>query len=300
MKRTGKVLSLLLGGGVLLSCISNSQTQAATVTRQSNIKSHGVFQSNDAAGKQEVLLDSADLLYLAGECDKLESVISGLSLTNNPNISYTRHHHSGSIYANGGCYTSGYHAHSGSEYSYGGCYTNGYHVHTSSCSKTHTHTANCPMTHEHNSSCPKHRHTSSCYTKKKVHTHGDGSCNDVSFTAHKSCGCTHQCEGSTCSACSHGNHGENACSAQVPFTEHGCNKQEYANVLTCTKGGTYTCNSSPLNTYTCNNSPLNTYTCGSPNNRWSLGCGNSPTNRWALTCGWNENEIMEAHIVFSK
>lgn len=299
MKLSVKVATLLLGGGLTVCLLAGNNSLAANGERRSNIKSHGTFEGIDASNSQDVLLCSEDLRYLADECDKLEQIMSGLSLQNNPNIEYTRHHHAGSIYSNGGCYTAGYHVHSGSTYSYGGCYTDGYHVHTSSCSMTHVHTSSCPMEHVHNSSCKKHKHTTNCYTKKKVHTHGDGTCNDVSFTNYKSCGCTHQCEGATCSACSpHGNHGQNACSVQVPFTDHGCNKQEYQNVLTCTKGGQYECGETP-NTYTCSGTP-NTYTCGSPDNRWRTACGGSPINRWGLTCGWQENEIMEARIVFSK
>jgi len=55
--------------------------------------------------------------------------------------------------------------------------------------------------------------------------------------------------------------------------------------------------------YKCNNLPLNSTKRGcnnQPDNRWELSCGGSPINRYSTSCGWNENEIMEAHIVFTQ
>lgn len=126
MRKSVKVLLFLLGGGALLSVICSNQTSAATVTRQSNIKSHGTLEEKDTTSGRSVLFDSSDLRYLASECDKLETAINALSLQQDASIEYTYHHHTGS------------------ETSNAGCYTKGYHKHLSTCSKT---------THQHDSSC---------------------------------------------------------------------------------------------------------------------------------------------------
>lgn len=111
MRKGIKALVFLLGGGVALSLICSNFAQAATSTRQSNIKSHGVFVGQDSDSDQEVVLDSADLLYLASECDRLETLVDALSMKQDANIVYTYHYHIGDDRHNGGCYTNGYHEH---------------------------------------------------------------------------------------------------------------------------------------------------------------------------------------------
>lgn len=92
-----------------MSLICSLNISAAELTRQSHIKSHGVLQSNSET--QEVLLDSSDLTYLCEEMDRLEVLVDGLQMQQNPYVTYTYHEHIGDEYHEGGCHTAGYHVH---------------------------------------------------------------------------------------------------------------------------------------------------------------------------------------------
>lgn len=135
---------------LLLLSLTAIPVTAAINGRVGNIKSHGVFVGIN--GTDEVVLDSADLRYLANQLDVLDQTIRGLTLQSNASIEYTYHVHkkgdgtesSDTIYSTvnpGGCYFDGghthdkigacpytqspntYHIHSGSPTSGGGCYT---------------------------------------------------------------------------------------------------------------------------------------------------------------------------------
>lgn len=121
MKNNNKILCLLLAVGVLftLTCVG---VNAATPARSGNIKSHGVFHSYDVNGN-DILLDSADLYFLANQLDGLEDTINALSRDNNANVSYVYHNHvdavgdvnhNSVVYSNtnvGGCYVPSGHTH---------------------------------------------------------------------------------------------------------------------------------------------------------------------------------------------
>lgn len=129
-----------MGGGACFALIFGTVAQASDSIRINHLKSHGVFVAQNANG-DEVLLDSADLRYLAGQLDVLEQTIKGLTLQQSASISYTYHSHkkgdgtasSVTLYQTtnpGGCYKSGGHTHNKT----GTCstkYTS--HTHTSSC-----------------------------------------------------------------------------------------------------------------------------------------------------------------------
>lgn len=229
----------------------------ASGNRAANLKSHGTLECTSAS--QDVLLASEDLRYLAGECDKLESVIASLQLTGNPNVEYSYHHHTGVETVNGGCHTVGYHVHSGSNLTNGGCYTSGYHEHTNNCSQIHVHVDTCART---------HTHTSACYNMCGYEGGRISGSPDYPGVI------------GTC----------NKCGARQIYGVDGFCHQAGSRKCNNLPLNTYACDNLPLNSYTCNNSP---------NNRWGLTCNNSPTNRWALGCGWREGEIMSAKVTFS-
>lgn len=65
-------------------------------------------------GAKDVVLDSADLRYLAEQIDVLDKTIQGLTLQRNASIQYVYHTHTGSASSGTGCYTRPvYHNHSG-------------------------------------------------------------------------------------------------------------------------------------------------------------------------------------------
>lgn len=113
MKKRFKQAAALVVGGLLLSLIISNVAMAGSTSRQSNIKSHGVFVGRDESSDQEVVLDTTDLKYLAGEIDRLEDLVDALSMKQAANIVYTYHSHVGEETAYGGCHTEGYHVHSG-------------------------------------------------------------------------------------------------------------------------------------------------------------------------------------------
>ena len=97
--------------------------ESGSMYRADSIKSHGVLECKDVSGDNDVLLNSEDLIYLAGEVDLLEDIIDGLQYKDNPNVEYTYHYHhtgdgsasSDTIYSYdnpGGCYRSAGHTHS--------------------------------------------------------------------------------------------------------------------------------------------------------------------------------------------
>lgn len=107
-------------GGVILSLLFSTPVQAAVSNRVVNIKSHGVFVGRN--GSKEVVLDSADLRYLANQLDVLDRTIQGLTLQSNANIEYNYHEHkkgdgalsSSTVYSAtdpGGCYRGSGHTH---------------------------------------------------------------------------------------------------------------------------------------------------------------------------------------------
>lgn len=243
MKKINKVAAFLLGGGALLSLILCNNSLAAGSSRQSNIQSHGTYVSNAAETDDEVVLCSADLRYLADECDKLETMIDGLSQTQGANISYEYHYHTGNMYVKGGCYNSGYHAHSGCEY----------HTHGDSCYTTkviHTHSGK----------------PGACWTQTRIHTHTD-SC--YSKTGTKRCPCSSSQGddgyGTKCYTCGHDPHASNCCCATVDDITRTCGKDEFKYTLKCEKQTTET-------VLSCTKSVG--YQCGYlPINRWSTTCG---------------------------
>lgn len=260
MKSKRALLVMLLVGALALCLINGNVSTAADSTRQSNIKSKGVLTETNSS--QEVVFDSADLRYLAAQCDQLETTIDGLSMQQNANIEYTYHHHTGTETSCGGCHTVGYHTHIGSSTSGGACYT-GRHVHNG---------------------CTKHTHTGkpgSCWNAVRIHTHSD-SCYSAQGT--RTCGCTSSQGddgyGTKCHSCGHTCHSGTPCYVQVSNTAITCGQKEFRYDLKCGKTEGYQCNDLPINT-------------------WDLTCGNSPINRWSLGCNRREGEIESATISFA-
>ena len=263
MKSKRVLLVMLLVGSLALCLISGNVSTAAGSTRQSNIKSKGILVETDSS--KEVIFDSADLRYLANQCDQLETMINGLSMKQNADIVYVYHHHTGSETSYGGCYTVGYHTHVGTSTSGGACYT-GRHVHNG-C-ENHTHTAK----------------TGSCYKRVRIHSHTE-TCYTASGT--RSCGCKNsQADDGyseiKCHSCGHDKHSNDVggCSIQVPNRKLTCTQNEWRYDLVCTKTEGYQCGNSPINT-------------------WDLTCNNLPINRWSLGCNRREGEIVSATISFA-
>lgn len=228
-----------MGGGVILSLLFSTPVRAAVSNRVANIKSHGVFVGTN--GSDEVVLDSADLRYLASQLDVLDKTIQGLTLQSNANIAYTYHKHkkgdgtlsSGTIY---------------STTNPGGCYKGSGHTHdkTGTCSTKYT----------------THVHSSSCATKVVTVTTQCGGevylldSNDYgSFVARRY----------RCVRC--GNIWRQEASGWEGLGDP---------ITVCGRSI-----SSPQTVYACNDAPLNSgkvYTCGSPTNTWTLGCGKSTSS----------------------
>lgn len=117
-------------------------------------------------------------MYLASECDKLETIVDGISQTSGANIVYKYHHHTGVETSYGGCHTSGYHVHVGDEMHNGGCYTDGYHVH-SGCSQ-YSWKDLCRCKFDENNKCIKHEHRCSrCDQRNPGPSHRHYSCGDL-------------------------------------------------------------------------------------------------------------------------
>ncbi len=115
--------------------------ESGSMYRADSIKSHGVLECKDVSGDNDVLLNSEDLIYLAGEMDLLEDIIDGLQYKDNPNVEYTYHYH----------HTGDDSASSNTIYSYdnpGGCYRSTGHTH-SMIETCPSHTETTHITHEH-------------------------------------------------------------------------------------------------------------------------------------------------------
>lgn len=162
------------------------------MTRKSNIKSHGVFVSQNG-NDEEAVLSSEDLYYLADQLDVLDQTIQGLTLQANASIEYTYHTHKtgdgiesyGTLYstdAPGGCYVPGGHTHNKT----GTCpsgYT--YHVHTSTCSYTETYLGEYKCTSRYNGTsyfkCNHCGHETSNYDGGASQGWGIGHCHHCSI-----------------------------------------------------------------------------------------------------------------------
>lgn len=253
---------------LLLLSLTALPVTAAVSGRISNIKSRGVFVGTN--GTDEVVLDSADLRYLAGQLDTLETMVNALSMNTGGNIVYDYHHHAkgdgtlsqSTLYTTanpGGCYRSAghthdktgdcsytwspntYHVHSGSPTSGGGCYTHAVHG-----------TVTCTV------------YESGCFNSYT----GDDGLEHCQYTVrHTNCG-----------------YGERVLdhSPHTSDNHRGARSWQQQCETSTITGYTATCGNRPLNA-----GSQKVYTCGSPVNTWTVGCG------------WREGEIQSASIQFS-
>lgn len=297
----------LLACFVILILLISVPVQAATKARSSNIKSHGVFHSLDEDGR-DVLLDSADLYYLATQLDGLEAAIDALSFSNNANVSYVYHHHIKSdgtvldkdiVYSStalGGCYKTNGHTHNKT----GTCGTtmtpNTYHVHANNATVSVVYSAINP---------------GGCYVGSG-HTHNvTGACS-TGYTAHMhSSTCYVKKWHSGYTILSRVDHGNMYGGDELWYT-YEINCPDCRGIIHHT--GTNAAHNSEV--LVCGDSPLNAgldYTCGSSINTWVLGCNNlplnagstrvytcgSPVNTYVPKCGRRVNEIESASVVFA-
>lgn len=193
MKRLRAFLAAMIVGGGIFTFTSLPAVNAASPARSSDLSSSGVLRVVNPTS-EEVLIDSADLVYLATEIDKLED-----EYTSKLTVAYNTGYTDGQVKKAGPTITHIYHQHvngnaqvvSGatvySTTNPGGCYGNG----------THTHN----MT----GTCPTHTERVS-----------DGQC-----------GCTHSQESGTCSVCHHPAHSGSSSSTG---DSHGyCHATKYKN-----------------------------------------------------------------------
>lgn len=128
-------------GGIVILLLTSTTVLANNNNRVSNIKSHGVFHGINQDATQEVLLDSADLRYIASQLDDMEDIINGLKQQSKGNIKYIYHtHHKGDGFASSGVIYSLTNP--------GGCYKSAGHTHNA-IETCPSHTETTHITHEH-------------------------------------------------------------------------------------------------------------------------------------------------------